>query len=105
MVKEELWQTVLAQIQLDISPANFSTWFKNTAVLSLKDGQVVISVPNSFAKEWMEQKYNKAIFKILRGLDVDIKEIQYTVGEQKLKTFRKEPVFLEEDDQLEFPEL
>lgn len=105
MVNEELWQAVLAQIQLGISPANFSTWFKNTSVLSLKDGQAVISVPNSFAKEWLEQKYNKTIFKILRSLDVEIKEVQYAVGEQKLRTFRKEPVISEGDDQLEFPEL
>ncbi len=105
MTQEELWQAVLAQIQLSISPANFSTWFKNTSVLSLKEGQAVISVPNSFAKEWLEQKYNKIIFKILRSLNVEIKEVQYAVGEQKLKVFRKEPIILEGDDQLEFPEL
>lgn len=105
MLKEEIWQAVLAQIQLNISPANFSTWFKSTSVLSLKDGQAVISVPNSFAKEWLEQKYNKSILKILRSLDIEIKEVQYAVGEQKLKTFKKEPVFLERNDQLEFPEL
>jgi len=105
MTKEDLWQAVLAQIQLTISPANFSTWFKNTCVLTLKDGQVIISVPNSFAKEWLEQKYNKIIFKILRSLDVEIKEVKYAAGEQKLKVFRKEPIVLEGDDQLGFPEL
>jgi chromosomal replication initiator protein len=39
---EELWQAVLAQIQLNISSANFATWFKNTQITTLKDGVVFI---------------------------------------------------------------
>jgi len=105
MTKDELWQAVLAQIQLNISPANFSTWFKNTSVLSFKDGQAIVSVPNSFAKEWLEQKYNKIIFKILRNLDGEIKEVKYAIGRQELKVLKKTPLALEESEQLEFPEL
>lgn len=105
MTKEELWQTVLAQIQLNISQANFSTWFKHTSVLSLKDGQVLVSTPNSFAKEWLEQKYNKIIFKILRALNGEVKEVKYTVGRQELKIFKKAPFSTAETEQLGFPEL
>ena len=54
MVKEELWRAVLAQIQLNISQANFITWFKNTGITSVEGNEVVVSVPNSFAKEWLE---------------------------------------------------
>jgi len=105
MTKEELWQTVLAQIQLNISQANFSTWFKHTSVLSLKDGQVLVSTPNSFAKEWLEQKYNKIIFKILRALNSEVKEVKYTVGHQELKIFKKAPLSIAETEQFGFPEL
>ncbi len=59
MTNEELWQAVLAQIQLGISQANFATWFRGTEIISQKDGEVIVSVPNSFAREWLEQKYNK----------------------------------------------
>jgi len=45
MSNEELWQTVLAQVQLNISPANFATWFKNTEITSQKEGQVVFPLP------------------------------------------------------------
>ncbi len=79
MNKEELWQAVLAQIQLNISSANFATWFKNTNVSSIKGNKVIISVPNSFVKEWLEQKYNKLIFKILHTLNENIKEVKYEV--------------------------
>ncbi len=105
MTKEELWQAVLAQIQLNISPANFNTWFRNTAILSFKDGQVVISTPNSFTKEWLEQKYNKAIFKILRDLKDEIKEVEYAISRQEVKTVKEFTALPIDSDQLEFPEL
>jgi chromosomal replication initiator protein len=106
MTHEELWQAVLGQIQLNISPANFSTWFKNTCIASQKDNEIVISVPNSFAKEWLEQKYNKTIFKILNNLDENIKIIKYLVSKSELKILKK--IHLSqagpETDQLDFQE-
>jgi chromosomal replication initiator protein len=71
----ELWQATLGEIELSISKANFSTWFKNTAILSNDNGKVVIGVPNGFAKEWLENKYNTYIFRALRNFQEDIKEI------------------------------
>ncbi|MBU1015189.1 chromosomal replication initiator protein DnaA [Patescibacteria group bacterium] len=90
MTKEDLWQAVLAQLQLQLSPANFSTWFKSTCVLLQKEGQVTISVPNNFSKEWLENKYNKLIFRALRGLAPEVKEVLYLVERTAPK--QKEPV-------------
>ncbi|MFH1894862.1 MAG: chromosomal replication initiator protein DnaA [Patescibacteria group bacterium] len=106
MTHEELWQSVLAQIQLNISPANFSTWFKNTGIDSQKENEVVVSVPNSFAKEWLEQKYNKTILKILNGLDENIRQVKYAVNKSELKVFKKNPLssLPPETSQLEFQE-
>jgi len=89
MTNEELWQAVLAQIQLGISQANFATWFRGTGIISQKDGEVIVSVPNSFVKEWLEQKYNKTIFKILHSLDEEVKETKYAVGKTGLKILKK----------------
>ena len=105
MSKEELWQAVLAQVQLNISQANFATWFKSTGILSQEEGEIMISTPNSFAKEWLEQKYGKSIFKILHSLDEKIKEIKFTVGKVELKIISKKPLPPIEMGQLEFQEL
>lgn len=75
MNNAELWQAALGEIELSISKANFSTWFKNTTILSKENGKVVIGVPNGFAKEWLENKYNTYIFRALRNFQDDIKEI------------------------------
>src|SRR3989344_394569 len=108
MSKEELWQAVLAQLQFQISPATFATWLKNTFILSQKDGQLIISVPNNFSKEWLENKYNKTIFHIIRSLDAEIKEIKYAVGTppQPRQSSPARPSFIPlEESQLEFQEL
>jgi chromosomal replication initiator protein len=89
MNKEEIWQTVLAQIQLITSPANFATWFQNTKISSLENGKVVIAVPNSFVKEWLQQKYTKTILKILKGLIPEIKELSYQIEQSGLKISEK----------------
>lgn len=85
MNKDELWQALLAQIQFNISKASFATWFKNTSIFSKEEGGIVVAVPNNFSKEWLENKYNKLIFKILHNLDEGVKEIKYSVLRQDSK--------------------
>lgn len=104
MTKEELWQAVLAQIQLNLSPANFATWFKNTDIFNIDNGQAVISTPNSFTKEWLTSKYNKLILKTLRDINEDIKEVLYIIDSKEgLKSIRKIlPQQNNNTDQLEF---
>ena len=94
MIKEEIWQAVLAQIQLNISQANFATWFKNTGIISYKKGRAVISVPNTFVKKWLEDKYSKTIFKILYNIDKEIKEVKYVIGKTELKIFKRPSVVI-----------
>jgi len=95
MTNEEFWQTALGEIELSISRANYITWFKNTNILSKKNGQVVIGVPNAFTKEWLENKYNKLILKALKNIYKDVKEINYTIkpkeeaGKNKKKKISK----------------
>lgn len=107
MSNEELWQAVLAQIQLNISPANFATWFANTKISSINDNVAVVSVPNSFSKEWLEQKYDKEILKILKSLDENIKNIGYVVNpiNVKVPTGKRGRKENEQEEQMGFSEL
>jgi len=92
MTNEELWQAVLAQIQFKVSRANFATWFKNTKIVSRENGKIVISVENSFCKEWLANKYYSLILKILRNLDKNIKSIDFLATQERVeakKTKRK----------------
>jgi chromosomal replication initiator protein len=61
MNKRELWEAVLGEIELSLSKASFNTWFRNTQIKELTEDTLFISVPNIFAKEWLEKKYKKLI--------------------------------------------
>ncbi len=88
--KEKLWQSVLAQVQLNTSEANFNTWFKGTQIYSLEDPKIIIAVPNSFVKEWLENKYNKIILKTIKELNNNIKEINYIIKTPSKKEVERE---------------
>lgn len=103
MSNEELWQAVLAQVQFKISPANFATWFKNTSILEKKNSEVIVSVPNNFSKEWLENKYHKLILNTLKSLGEQVREIKYITARTSLK-IKPSQVLTSETDQLEFPE-
>jgi chromosomal replication initiator protein len=78
-----LWQAALGELEVGLSRANFTTWFKNTSLVSVDDGEAVISVPNIFTKEWLENKYHKQIAEALRKNLPDLKNISYRVGASK----------------------
>jgi len=79
MTNEQLWQAVLGEVELSVSKAGFTTWFKNTFVISKDKGNVFIAVPNGFAKEWLEKKYHKYIFKALEDILGEIKNVRYII--------------------------
>lgn len=80
MNTEQLWQAVLGELELSISRAQFLTWFKNTYISQLEEDKVIIAVPNSFAKTWLENKYHPYILKALQNVaGQPIKEIIYQV--------------------------
>lgn len=65
---EQLWQAVLGEIEVNVSKANFTTWFKNTFIHSYDAGNVIICVPNIFTKAWLEKKYNQEILSALKNV-------------------------------------
>lgn len=76
----ETWQATLGELELTLSKANFTTWFKNTFISANDGGRVVISVPNTFTKAWLEKKYHDAIMKALRNVTSNnVREVQYRV--------------------------
>lgn len=79
MTNEEIWQPILAQIQLKVSPAIFATWFKSTYIISMENGEATIAVPNILAKEWLEQKYRKQTIGFLRESDETVREVFFRV--------------------------
>lgn len=80
MTNQQIWQAILGNLEVTLSKANFTTWFKNTAIVEKGPNYVVISVPNLFTKEWLQNKYNEDILKALRMIAPEVKEIKYQIA-------------------------
>lgn len=85
-----LWQSVLGEIELSVSHANFTTWFKNTELIEQTPDSVTIAVPNIFAKRQFEVKFNDQIKTILQKNGVTPSRIAYTVRTSGKKTVSRE---------------
>ncbi len=80
MTNEELWQAILARIQLNTSSNNFSAWFVNTNIVSKTDRDATILVPNKIVKEWIQNKYSKEILKAFRELNFNIRDVNFQIN-------------------------
>ncbi len=76
---KKLWLSVLSEIELSISKANFNMWFKDTFINKQEEGTIYIGVPNVFVKDWLINKYHKNILKSLRSFGEHIHAIEYLV--------------------------
>ncbi len=77
---EQAWQAALAEIELQISRPNFVTWFAESKLLEKNEGVALVALPNNFAKEWIESRYQKIILGALRNLDETTKKVDFVVA-------------------------
>jgi chromosomal replication initiator protein len=80
MDNKELWSKTLVDIELEVSKANFSTWFKNTRIIKQDAGTVYIGVQNEFVRDWLSNKYHSTILRILRNCSEHVRGVEYLIS-------------------------
>ncbi|HBI25277.1 TPA: chromosomal replication initiator protein DnaA, partial [Candidatus Wolfebacteria bacterium] len=81
MELDQLWKSALAELEVQMTQPNFLTWFKNSRLIDRSpEGELVVSLANNFAKEWVENKYHKSILEILISLDDSVRKVRYIVA-------------------------
>ena len=74
-----VWENVLAEIEQKISPANFSTWFQDTSLISNDNGDITIGVKNSFYVKQLRAKYLTVISDALTKNGITVKNLNFKV--------------------------
>lgn len=106
----QIWKATLGELELSISKANFTTWFKHTSIKEFSDGLLVLLVPNEFTKNWLKNKYQKEIFRAINHVsDNQVQRIDYFVGsieeiQKNLAAAVSEPVPIAPVEQVTQPE-
>jgi chromosomal replication initiator protein len=55
--QEGIWRDVCARLKVQLTPANFSAWFSHVRVIGVEGDALLVGVPSSFAKQWIEERY------------------------------------------------
>ena len=108
MELDDFWKNILGEVEVQVSRPNFSTWLKNSRLIDKRDGVALVSLPNNFAKEWVENKYHKILFGAVRNQDSSVKKIEYFVhgkSHPKLAPQKSKQDAIAPTSQLSFPEL
>ena len=90
----ELWKNCLSEIELSISKANFTTWFKNTSIVKEDSGTIYVGVPNEFVKDWLYNKFHKLILKTLIEQNDGIRSIEYMISKHEVNKQTEENKYI-----------
>jgi len=73
-----IWDQALKIIKKQLNTPTYKAWFENTSPAQIDSDSIIINAPNSFAKEWLESRYNSlitdALFQVL-GEEIQIKVV------------------------------
>lgn len=87
-VNQAIWQAVLGEIETSVSHAVFITWFKPTELVTHPNGSFSIAVPNVFAKQQFESKFNPQVIDALQKNGVTVDTVEYII---KIDSVKRRP--------------
>lgn len=79
-----LWQDCLGQLQHELPAQQYNTWIRPLVASTDDNGQLSLSAPNRFVKDWVKDKYLQRIQEILSELNGGrITHAEVVVGEAR----------------------
>jgi chromosomal replication initiator protein len=81
----ETWSLVQTKLRSDYGDATFRSWLSKLNFISANNGQVVLSAPTRFIKEWILTHYASPIRNIWRSLDEKIIAIDIIIETAKVE--------------------
>jgi chromosomal replication initiator protein len=81
---QEIWDTALGELQLQVSKANFRTWLEKTKGLSYQDNHLLLGVPNTFVAEYLDKNLRSLIEKTLIGIVQSEVKVSFTVDSKSV---------------------
>ncbi len=76
---EEIWKSVLDQLQTDMPRASFETWVRDTKALSYSDGVLTVAVRNAYARDWLESRLTSTVNRMLIGIQSENVHVAFVV--------------------------
>jgi chromosomal replication initiator protein len=85
MNAEQAWQSVLAQLQMEMPRASFDTWVRDTSPLAYENGIITIGVSNAYARDWLESRLSSTVSRLLIGILNSNVSVEFVVTQAEEK--------------------
>lgn len=82
----DIWKIALEQIQLKVSPQNFSAWFKKTRLFKIENGIATVFCQSNYARDWLDTNHHKLIKNIVEEITRSDLELVFIVGSSSNKS-------------------
>ena len=76
---QQIWETALGSLQVQVNPANYTTWLKDTVGLSYESGLFMVGAPHSFGVEWLQRRLHSLIRRTLIDITGHDLEVEFKV--------------------------
>jgi len=68
MNADQAWQSVLAQLQMEMPRASYDTWVRDTRPTAYENGIITVGVRNAYARDWLESRLATTVSRLLIGI-------------------------------------
>jgi S-adenosylmethionine synthetase len=99
---KELWNNALEIIKNKFPSKSYNCWFSHTKITELNDDKMIISVPDTFCKDWLEEHYIDFVKDILYknfNLNKDLK-IEFITHDQNISNRPPEKIKSQTDKKM-----
>ncbi len=77
---QQVWQKTLDVVREELNTPTFKTWFEQTAPLGIIDQELVVSVQNDFARDWLKTRYSGLLASALTQVTGAPMEVRFSVS-------------------------
>src|SRR5690606_19904278 len=89
---DELWEITLKKIEEKVSKPSFETWLKNTRADSIEKNTLIITAPNEFARDWLENQYTDLVSDIITEITGSTLNIKFIIPDNMPEIIEEKPV-------------
>lgn len=92
-----LWQETLEKLKNELSKPSFETWLSSTRLLHIEGDTLIISVPNDFAKDWLESRYAPLIRSSVQAVLGHSVSLRFIIPSPDV-SYTEDPVVIKQQD-------
>src|SRR3989344_6728872 len=99
-----IWRDVLNTLEPTMSRPNFATWLASTDLIEEIPGALTITVPNQYAKSWLENNLIGDIEALLKKSVENFEQVRIVVAKKSSATLDDLPILQGVSETLAEPE-